>query len=350
MAYIGVDLHKKDFHTCYRRAGAAPTFNKYINDEEGLRRFIATLHSEDWVAVEASGAARPFIFRIEPYVERVIMVAPYQFRLIAKSVKKSDRLDAAALARGLEKDYLPEARVRSENAVQLHSVLTLRANLVRETVQSCNCLGSMLQRKGKPLPRNQLTSLTKWREIRAFEWDWADAAYVRLLHEQFLATKGRILKTEKVITRIAEKFPGYDVLLSVPNIGPITAATLLAAIDGIDHFPCPKKLAAYIGIVPITRQSGSHRWGGRMTKFGDASARGLLCWAAWRAMYKNESLYSFYDKIRKRRGAGKARSAVGRKFLYLLYFALKANRPVAHFEDLNFSDLKRTLPGALARI
>ncbi len=45
-----------------------------------------------------------------PYVKRVVVVAPLQFEVILRSVNKTDRHDARAIAFFLSKDMLPEAK------------------------------------------------------------------------------------------------------------------------------------------------------------------------------------------------------------------------------------------------
>jgi transposase len=56
-------------------------------------------------------------------VSRVVLVDTYRFAIIAKSKKKTDKADAAALARFLKLDYLPSVAVPSERVRQLRHLL-----------------------------------------------------------------------------------------------------------------------------------------------------------------------------------------------------------------------------------
>ena len=47
-----------------------------------------------------------------------------------------------------------------------------------------------------------------------------------------------------------------EILLSVPGIGPDTAAIILAEIISVDYFPTPQKLAKWVGLAPRVSQSG----------------------------------------------------------------------------------------------
>jgi transposase len=83
-----------------------------------LTAFKASLRSDDEVAVEATGNVRWFVEQIRPLVARVVIVNPSQFEVIRKSVKKTERHDARALARFLSKDLLLEACLKEKPAAQ----------------------------------------------------------------------------------------------------------------------------------------------------------------------------------------------------------------------------------------
>ncbi len=64
-------------------------------------------------------------------------------------------------------------------------------------------------------------------------------------------------------------------LMTIPGVDVVVAIGLLAAIDHIERFPSPQKLAAYFGLVPCVRQSANHCYRGRITKAGSSSGRAL---------------------------------------------------------------------------
>ena len=91
----------------------------------------------------------------------------------------------------------------------------------------------------------------------------------------------------------------------------ICAATFLAAVGDIRRFRTARKLVAYLGLDPRVRQSGSEpARGGRISKQGSASARWVLVEAAWSVVHQPGPLHAFYERIRARRGHGKAVVAV----------------------------------------
>jgi hypothetical protein len=94
----------------------------------------------------------------------------------------------------------------------------------------------------------------------------------------------------------------------------ICAATFLGAIGDPSRFFTSRKLVAYLGLDPKVRQSGeAPARSGRISKRGSASARWALVEAAWSVVKQPGPLRAFYERVRARRGHGKAIVATARK-------------------------------------
>ncbi len=102
MRHIGVDLHKTNFVACYLDADDTARTETFPLSAEGLARFTRQLSTEDEVAVEATRNIYYFYDRVQPHVARVVVVDTYRFQVSARSKQKTDRADAAALARFLK--------------------------------------------------------------------------------------------------------------------------------------------------------------------------------------------------------------------------------------------------------
>ena len=89
------------------------------------------LRASDEVAVEVTGNTRLFHQAVAPHVARVVVVDANQFRVIAHSVKKTDPNDARNLALYLEKDLLPEVRMKDPQRAQIASLTQTRDTLVK---------------------------------------------------------------------------------------------------------------------------------------------------------------------------------------------------------------------------
>src|SRR5712692_10375252 len=110
--YIGIDLHRNRF-TCCMRLDQGRT---YLTGRrlEDLPQFVKKLRPTDEVAVEITGNTRLFYDTVAPHVARVVVVDSNQFRVISRSVKKTDPNDARLLALYLSKELLPEVRMKNK--------------------------------------------------------------------------------------------------------------------------------------------------------------------------------------------------------------------------------------------
>jgi transposase len=115
-----------------------------------------------------------------------------------------------------------------------------------------------------------------------------------------------------------------DLLASIPAVGRQTGCNLLAIIHSY-HFTSAEQLAAYLGLVPIERQSGSSIMGrARLSKAGPPRIRAVLYMAAIVATKYNPHVKMVYDRLVAR---GKAKmAALGaamRKLVHLCFGVLK---------------------------
>ncbi|WP_347564348.1 transposase [Bacillus sp. MM2020_4] len=81
-------------------------------------------------------------------------------------------------------------------------------------------------------------------------------ANLKILVTLILQYWEHLAKLEQNIDALAEKIEGYELIQSIPGIGPKIAATILAEIGEIDRFNHPKKLVAYARIGPSFISSG----------------------------------------------------------------------------------------------
>ncbi len=90
-------------------------------------------------------------------------------------------------------------------------------------------------------------------------------------------------------------------ITSVVGIGPKTAQALLTATGGLEQFEHDRQLAKFIGIVPLSHDSGSSvRYRGPITKKGNAELRACLYMAARSARRFNLACKELYERLRSR--------------------------------------------------
>ena len=111
-----------------------------------------------------------------------------------------------------------------------------------------------------------------------------------------------------------------EILMSVPGIGELGAATLIAEIGDFKDFSSGNKLASWLGIVPNVYQSADKFYNGRITKRGSKVARWILTQIAQAAARKkNSKLKEFFNRKKKSIGHAKAIIALARKIATIIW-------------------------------
>jgi transposase len=113
-------------------------------------------------------------------------------------------------------------------------------------------------------------------------------------------------------------------LCSVPGVGVVSAAAVVAELGDVKRFSGEKEVCNYCGITPSLRQSGKKRWNGHITKHGSKWLRRVLVQCALAAVKcRGDSKFkAFYLRIKARRGHGIAIVALARKMLGVMYHLL----------------------------
>lgn len=144
---------------------------------------------------------------------------------------------------------------------------------------------------------------------------------------------GQIAQVTQDIHDHIDRYPELkhrkDLLTSIPGIGETTAAVLLGEVRDLLAFSSPRQLAAYAGLVPEPRDSGTsvHRRP-RLSKRGNARLRKALYLPAVVAKRHNPLLRDLSERMTKTGHCPMAiLGAIMRKLLHLAYGVIKTGRP-----------------------
>ena len=160
----------------------------------------------------------------------------------------------------------------------------------------------------------------------------AESAFLRRDLAQLLNSLNKhIASLEAEIMRLVsqdeELARRYQILISIPGIGPVVAASLVAGLAELGTCS-EKEIAALVGVAPMNWDSGKMR-GQRRIKGGRAQVRKRLYMAALSAAARgaNPDLKIFYDKLKARGKKTKvALTAVMRKLIILANTLIRENR------------------------
>ena len=116
-------------------------------------------------------------------------------------------------------------------------------------------------------------------------------------------------------------------LLDIKGIGLASAHAILAYLPDIHQFGSAKALAAYAGLSPKQRESGTFKGKTCVSKYGSEGLRKSLYMAALSAKRYNEHLRPFVLRLEKNGLKPKAIIvAVMRKLLHIIYGMFKHDR------------------------
>ncbi len=120
----------------------------------------------------------------------------------------------------------------------------------------------------------------------------------------------------------------FKLLKSIRAIGPQVGKAMLSVMQ-THSFKTAEQLAAYLGLVPVERQSGSSVLGrARLSKAGPPEIRAKLYMAAVVAIRYNAHVKALYERLRERgKSAMSALGACMRKLVHLCFGVLKSRVP-----------------------
>ncbi len=149
-----------------------------------------------------------------------------------------------------------------------------------------------------------------------------------------------IKKLDRQIASEGAKLEGCENLTSIKGIGIKSAAILLSLIGDVSDFESEDKLASYFGIVPRVANSSQTQRHGSITKRGTKLGRTILVQCTLAAKRYSPYLQNYHERIKRRRGSGKALIATARKFLGIIYRTLKYRWMFIDFPNFVIAEVK----------
>jgi transposase len=320
--FIGVDLHKNMFTVCIFTPQEG-RFEELRYRLSKIDEFKKILLETDEVAVESTGNTRYFINKIKSHVSRVRVINPTKFKIISESTQKTDRRDAKTIAIFLSKGLIPEVRMKEGKAAQLHSLASTRDKLVKLRTSLKNKLHNILNAHGYITKREMFSGDKGLQKVLDYNVDDVAAIEIEVIVDQIRSLNKSIAKLDKELEERGKDLKGFENITSIKGIGKKGGIILLSIIGDINNFASEKKLASYLGIVPRVRKSNEIERNGRITKRGSKLGRTILVQCTLIALRYSRYLRIFYERIRRRRGSGKAIIATARKLVGIIYKTLK---------------------------
>ena len=342
MHYVGIDVGKwESTFFVVDDAGKRLSKGKIESTAEAAAALVeelAALQEGVEVAIESGNVTFTLSRAMQERGADVFVVHPLANALIARSRKKTDTIDAKTLADQRRRHILPEHSVHipTEACEDLRHLLTARESLVGHRTRLTNQLLAVLSRYGLFPAKRVFKLASRWRELRGglSALRRADRLIVRQYIRQALLLIEQLQRTDKEIHRaVALDFADEHTLLrSIPGIGAVTAATIIAWGTPIERFETARHFTSYAGLVPAVRRSSTliKDGHGKTQKSGNRHLGRNLVQAALTfsgTTGPTHELWAWYQQVRKKRGWRKARVALARKLAAVAYGVLTHRTP-----------------------
>jgi transposase len=288
-----------------------------------LVNFARTLSLEDEVVIEATGNSAAVERLMRPHVKRVAVANSRLVRAIAYARVKTDKIDAAILARLHAAGFLPEVWVADEDTLNRRRQVSERMGVLEQVVRTKGRIQAILHSNLIPKYTGHLFGKAGRKWLDSLPLPDEERAMLGRLIVELERVSAHMAELDKALAQQALDDPRARRLMTIPGISSIVASTVLASIGDVSRFPTAQKLSSYFGLTPKVRQSGDQpARHGRISKQGNGDARKMLVEAAWSAKTAPGPLRAFFVRVQNKRGAAAAAVATARKLAVMIWHVL----------------------------
>jgi transposase len=290
-AFVGIDAAKARNAIAVAEGGRGGEV-RYLGEvdasEQGMRRLVARIAAR-YDRVHFCYEAGPTGYGLH----RLITGLGHDCTVVAPSLVprkpgdrvKTNRRDAVALARLPRAGELTPVWVPDEGHEAMRDLVRARAAAVEALRVHKQQVAAFLLKHGRHFPRK-----TPW-GARYLRWlqeqKFAHPAHQIVLQEAVEAVRlarERVLRLEGLIEELLPTWslaPVVNALQALRGVSLVVAVTFVAEIGDLRRFESPRRLMAYLGLVPSERSTGDAVRRGGITKAGNGRVRHLLVESAW---------------------------------------------------------------------
>jgi transposase len=288
--WVGLDVHKDSITAAILESESSRAeVVRLSSDLSKVRKLFSRLSRRGIVrsCYEASGAGFVLHRALTDHGYSCQVVAPSLIPRKPGDRRKTDRIDAIALAKLLRSGHLTPIEIPDEEQEAVRGLVRYRAVLKREAKRAKHRIGGFLLRQGLHYDGSRSYWTKKHRiwlaQVRGkLQGPAGTCLSMELEHLEYLEAQLNALDAE--IERVSQREPyrpTVEALQCLRGVKTLTAMTLATEIGDISRFRSPRALMAWVGLVPSERSSGDRERRGPITKAGNSEARRVLIEAAW---------------------------------------------------------------------
>jgi transposase len=320
--YVGIDFHRRRSVIVRLSAdGERLGVHRIVNDAFELAAVMAGAGESPRVVIEATYGWYWAVDLLQDLGAVVHLANPRALNWGDRRVK-NDEIDARDLADMLRLGRLGEAWIAPPAIRELRELVRYRAKLVQLRSGLKAQVHAVMAKEGV-LPELSDMFGPGGQELLD-EMDLTGAYRIRMesLRDLMEAFNAEVAMLERSIHDVLKDHQGYRAVQAIDGVGPVFGSIFVAEIGDVTRFPGPAQLCSWAGLTPRHHESDTTVHRGSITKQGSR----LVRWAAIEAVAKRRGgpkLRADFHRIADRRGVSKARVAVARKLLTLVYYGLR---------------------------
>lgn len=275
ISIIGLDLAKNVFQAHGAASDGSVVFRRKLTRGQVLKFFASQPRCT--VAMEACAGAHHWARAIGALGHEVRLIAPGYVKPFVKR-QKNDTTDAEAIAEAALRPTMRFVAPKTEAQQAAAMAFRTRDLLVRQRTQTINALRGHLAEYGVVAPAGpaHIGRLITVIEGESGELPEPVVKLAGLLVTQIRALSDQIGMLEKELRARATNDETIARLMTIPGIGPITAAAMTTFAPPAETFAKGRHFAAWIGLTPRQHSSGGKERLGRTSKMGQRDLRRLL--------------------------------------------------------------------------
>lgn len=300
MYCVGLDVHAKRSSLCILdENGKRHKHLEVRGPWTKLMETIDTLPRPFSICFEASCGYGYLHEQLSRRAESVQVAHPGQLRLIFRSKKKHDRVDASKLAKLLYLDEVPQVHVPGVEVRGWRRLIQTRQSLVGKRAACKNQVRAVLRSLGLsgPPQRSWLWSKKGRGWLAEQELPPADRVSLDLVLGQMDLLSAQIKLLTRELQKVGLRHPGVQLLMTIPGVGMRTAEAFVAYVDDVRRFSRGKQVGSYFGLVPCQDSSAGVNRLGHITRDGPPTVRKLLCEASHIAINKSPTVRAKFEQF-----------------------------------------------------
>lgn len=328
---ISIDLAKNIFQICVLDEMRQVLFNKKVKRSElihELRQFEPAL-----VVMEACYSSNPWGRRIEKLGHEVRLIPPFVVKPFVIG-NKNDANDALAIAEASLRPKVRFVAVKSTEQQDIQSLQRITERMIKTRTAEVNQLRGLLSEYGVAVGTGVATLMDAIPDIAEDannELTNIARSFVLRLYSNIKRTSKQIDEVKMQLTELIKDKAEYKLLLTIPGIGPVTAAAIMASVGDTGAFKNGRQLAAWIGLTPTQYASGETNRMGKISKRGNASLRKYLIHGARTVLNwcdkKDDALSCWLKRLKERMNGCKAVVALANKMARIVWSVLTSKQP-----------------------